>query len=247
MIEKMMILLVLSIVPVFSYAGGTKYIDETSRVELTFPSGSRMEHHAGFQKATVFLEKSIMELYSMKSQDKKAFSWNQINEFDAKDRFGKLLRSEKLSGKTDGWARYYASTTKDGHKFITCVVLVRGKDCAFYMVEKAPDINDLVTVSILADAVFPTRPIEKARWYHNVILYILMFSSLLLYPVVKKIPGGLYMIVAVIMVTATTAWSVCYLDYGWQAWKIVVSSFAVWGVTYCSETFREEIKTIFNM
>ena len=134
-----------------------EYTDSLTSITLTLPDSADIEHKQGFQRARIKLEKSDIDIYSMKSQNGTQFSWERVNSFDDNRKYGELVRYERMPNGIDGWIRYYSAKDKRGRQYTTCVVLLRGKNYAFYMTESVYNEEDLSITDILETASFPTE------------------------------------------------------------------------------------------
>lgn len=105
-------------------------VDPVSKTEFHFEKAVVLDSSdTKFLKFTLELQNSYVYIYSMKSNDGEIFSWNRLNEFDAGNKYGTLIKREKIND-FDGWIRYY-ETQKNGVKYINCVSIIRGKNMLY--------------------------------------------------------------------------------------------------------------------
>lgn len=226
--------------------------DNVSNVTFPVPEKSKIEHHSGFHKATIELEKTNIDVYSMKNDDKKKYSWDQVNTFDANNKYGSLLKYEKMPNDIDGWIRYYTGKTKNGHNYVTCVVLVRGKDYAFYMTESAYKETDLSMTGILEQISFANATVEKKKskayyWFVIIVTAVLGGISLIFFHSVKKMQEKKYITLAVIMTIITALWSYFAVDLGWGL-TILVAIFTgvCWALVRMSKSRSEAFNKLMD-
>ncbi len=137
----------------------TKYSEVSVRDALSgtvfkFPEGCKQDSSdVNFEKAMILTPKTVVSIYSMPHPDDKTFTWKRINEFDANNKYGTLIKKTKLEN-ADGWIRYYNSTDKRGRQVISCVTLIRGNAYALYLLESAYELADCVTPAIVASTDF---------------------------------------------------------------------------------------------
>ena len=219
-----------------------EYVDSLTNVVFKLPKKSVVTRYKGFHKATIELEKSYLKIYSMRDEDGKTYTWDQVNNFDANNKYGKLLRYERLAEKRDGWIRYYASKAKSGKDIVTCVVLVRGRDYAFYMTETAYKEKDLSICKILESASIPEATVKKRTkgmiWFSGIVACLLFFSNLLLFSLLKRLSKGAYIAIAALVIVAFFLCCFLMLDFG--AWSSILFSglaFFSWAITYESESW----------
>lgn len=214
--------------------------DSLTHVTLQLPEGCTVKPQTGFHRATVVLEKTDVKIYSMKNEKGQQFTWDQVNNFDSKNAYGTLLRYERTADKTDGWIRYYSNKTKQGRDYVTCVVLVRGDDYAFYMTEAAYKEEDLSMPGILDSADFP-KATSKTRtkqfnWFAWILEVILTFFSVIFFKTTKKMSDTLRWIVGISTVAGATLWGIMVLNIGWSILFFTIVAAASWGVTSNSES-----------
>ena len=216
-----------------------EYVDSLTNVTLKLPQKSVVTRYKGFHKATIELEKSYLKIYSMSDEDGKTYTWNQVNNFDANNKYGNLLKYERLGEKMDGWIRYYTSKTKSGRDIVTCVVLVRGKDYAFYMTEAAYTEEQLLMTKILESASIPksTLKTKEIELLSEIVEFILFFANMLLFWFLKKLSKRAYIAIAALFVVALSLWSLLMLDYGWATIIFAGVACISWGITYESESW----------
>lgn len=222
--------------------------DSLTNVTLQFPEGTKITHQNGFHRATAVLEKTDVKIYSMKSDNGKQFTWDQVNNFDSKDAYGKMLRYERTEDKLDGWIRYYTNKTKQGREYVTCVVLVRGHDYAFYLTEAAYKEEFLSIPGILDSADFP-KATSKTRtkqfnWFAWIVEAILTFFSVIFFKTTKKMSDTLLWIIGISTVAGATLWGVMVLNMGWSTLFVTIIAAASWGVTSGSESRWDAINVI---
>lgn len=218
-----------------------EFTDSLTQVTLKLPEGCKVIRHQGFHKATVELEKSDIRIYSMRNDNGKQYTWDQVNSFDSKESYGELLKYERTSDKTDGWIRYYTNKTKQGRDYITCVVLVRGKDYAFYMTESAYKEEYLSIPYVLENASFPksTAKAKKSKvftWFAwGVELFLLLFN-LLFFNAIKKMKNATYWISFILILTGTVVWSIIFLNAGWSSilWGVMCAG-SWWIASECKD------------
>lgn len=233
----------------FVHAQNTvEFIDSLTKVTLQLPEGCKVIRHQGFHNATVELEKSDIKIYSMKSSNGQQYSWDQVNNFDSKDAYGKMLRYERTEDKLDGWIRYYTNKTKQGREFVTCVVLVRGHDYAFYLTEAAYKEEFLSIPGILDSADFP-KATSKTRtkqfnWFAWIVEAILTFFSVIFFKTTKKMSDTLLWIIGISTVAGATLWGIMVLNMGWSTLFVTIIAAASWGVTSGSESRWDAINFI---
>jgi hypothetical protein len=73
------------------------FVDSLTKVTLPLPEKSNVTRFASFKKAEVDLPKSYLFIYSMKNEKNEKFSWERINQFDEKEKYGTLLRSQRFN------------------------------------------------------------------------------------------------------------------------------------------------------
>lgn len=222
--------------------------DSLTNVTLQFPEGTKINHHKGFHRATAVLKKTDIKIYSMTSDNGKMFSWEQVNNFDSKNTFGKMLRYERMENKLDGWIRYYSDKTKQGREFITCVVLLRGHDYAFYLTEAAYKEENLSLPQILDSAEFP-KATTKTRtkgfnWFAGIVEAFLTFFSVIFFKTTKKMSDVIYWIFCISTIAGATLWSILVMNWGWSSIFVAIVAACTWGVSYGAESRWEAIKFI---
>lgn len=227
-----------------------EYTDSLTSITLTLPDSADIEHKQGFQRARIKLEKSDIDVYSMKSQNGTQFSWERVNSFDNNRKYGELVRYERMPNGIDGWIRYYSAKDKRGRQYTTCVVLLRGKNYAFYMTESVYNEEDLSITDILETASFPTefkkKKILVPSWLAWTIYALLAFSQVIFFPLLKKVSKRTYIVIAIFAVIAALLWSVFILDKGWFAILIALGCAACWGITYNCNSWKEAFEKIMN-
>ncbi len=233
--------------------GYVEYKEDITNVVLQLPEQAVITRQEGFQKAKIELEKTTIFISSMKNEKGKQYSWDEVNNFDNKNRYGKLLHYERATGEIDGWVRYYADKTKRGTPFTTCVVLVRGKDYAFYMVESAYNEAELSIPKILQSASFPKATLKKnyVGKYRNYIPLLYMFLPLILFHILKKLSQKTYLIVAILTLIGFLVLDLCIVHTSWGdlAVYMIISIFAWWLTYDCkswSDAFHKLSKIINN-
>lgn len=132
------------------------FTDSLTASKFYFPLNTKLTDisYVSFKKCVAVLQKSDICLYSMKNPEGEQYSWTRINEFDKNERYGSLIRTEKIGNMLDGWYRYYQNKTKTGKGYITCVTLIRGNVYAVYLVESAYKEEDLKSKEVVAASVF---------------------------------------------------------------------------------------------
>lgn len=133
-----------------------RFIEPVSGTELLLPNARIVKSDSlAYQKAVIYTENTAVYVYSMPNQDDKPFSWQEINKFDANNKFGTLTHQEKLSG-GDGWLRIYELyDKKDKRTLYYAISLIRGDSYALYVDECAYSTADFVTPDIIKATVFP--------------------------------------------------------------------------------------------
>ena len=237
--------------PSWAQENGT-FKDDVSYATFPIPEKSKVKHHNGFHKATIELEKTNIEVYSMKNEEKKKYTWDQVNNFDANNKYGTLLKYERMPDNIDGWIRYYSAKTKRGESYVTCVVLVRGNDYAFYMTESAYKESDLSITGILEKISFANATMEKKKskaynWFIIIVAVALGGISLIFFTSVKKMTEKKYTILAVIMTIATSLWCYFVLKTGWVSTIFVaIFSGACWILVRMCNSRREAFDKLMN-
>lgn len=241
--RKLLTCMLLSIATgLFVHAQNTvEFIDSLTKVTLQLPEGCKVIRHQGFHNATVELEKSDIKIYSMKSSNGQQYSWDQVNNFDSKDTYGKLLKYERTEDKVDGWVRYYTNKTKQGRDYITCVVLVRGKDYAFYMTESAYKEEYLSIISVLDSASFPKSTAKVMRtkwfkWFSWVVEVFFILFNLLFFNTIKKMKKSTYWITFTIILAGAILWSVIFLNARWGSlFNGLLCALSWWVASECKD------------
>lgn len=142
-----------NIAPTIQY-GEVIVTDAVSGTMIKFPKAYKLDSSdVNFEKARLYTPKSVVSVYSMPHPDDMAFTWKRVNEFDANNKYGIMLKKSKLEN-VDGWVRYYSSTDKQGRPIIKCAILIRGNAYALYVLETAYEIDDCVSPSIIASTEF---------------------------------------------------------------------------------------------
>lgn len=224
------------------------FVDSLTKVTLPLPEKSNVTRFASFKKAEVDLPKSYLFIYSMKNEKNEKFSWERINQFDEKEKYGTLLRSQRFNEQIEGWVRYYQTPDKK-KPYISCVTLVRGDNYAFYMVEAAYNEADLLTLSILENAIFPhSKQLvpEKDHWILWVALLILFLLPILAFPLLKKLSDGAFWCIAILSVVLAVV--ACFLLEGWS-WLMLFVPLII-GLVYlgvsCTDSWGELVKLVFK-
>ena len=237
--------------PSWAQENGT-FKDDVSYATFPIPEKSKVKHHNGFHKATIELEKTNIEVYSMKNEEKKKYTWDQVNNFDANNKYGTLLKYERMPDNIDGWIRYYSAKTKRGESYVTCVVLVRGNDYAFYMTESAYKESDLSITGILEKISFANATMEKKKsntyyWFVIIVTALLGGIPLIFFSAVKKIPEKKYIILAVIMTIIISLWSLIVAKFGWIG-TIFIAIFTgvCWGLVRMCNSRREAFNKLMD-
>lgn len=132
------------------------FTDSLTASKFYFPLNTKLTDisYISFKKCVAVLQKSDICIYTMKNPEGEQYSWTRINEFDKNERYGSLIRTEKIGDMLDGWFRYYQNKTKKGKEFITCVTLIRGNVYAVYLVESAYKEEDLKSKEVVTASVF---------------------------------------------------------------------------------------------
>ena len=141
------------------------FTDSLTNVVLKLPSNAKIEDanaHA-YKKATISLEYTDIDIYSVRHPDNQQYDWVYINKFDSEGKYGTLLHSDKLNIGVEGWIRYYSNKTSDNKDFITCVSLIRINHGAMYLVERAWEESLLQSRSIIEASSFPTIKYSRHR------------------------------------------------------------------------------------
>lgn len=220
--------------------------DALSGTVFKFPEGCKQDSSdVNFEKAMLFTPKTVVSVYSMPHPDDKTFTWKRINEFDANNKYGTLIKKTKLDN-VDGWIRYYNSTDKQGRQVISCVTLIRGNAYALYLLETAYEVADCVTPAIVASTEFKNiggRRIENDGSL-TLTFWIVTLITVLLSGVGKLIfgrePSAGIAIMGVITVIAYALGLFFWLHYGIGTtilWLVLTS--CVWIGVITASTWTE--------
>lgn len=224
------------------------FTDSLTSVQLYFPKYTEFKNVSfkAFKKATAVLEKSYISIYSMKNPEGEQYSWIRINEFDDKDQYGHLIKSEKIKDVAEGWFRYYQNETKNGKTYITCVTLIRGNIYAFYLVETAYKEEFLSSKKVVTSSVFPnskspdrkrTNTMSDIDWG---IFCIILLSGLCFWKVKSTMSDS----IKLILVVLSSAILVVYLIfYVWLTiWSSIFLGFlngAFWFICLFSKSWSD--------
>lgn len=154
------------------------FVDSLTGVQLRFPSNTQIKEASSvaFRKCVAVLEKSNIEVYSMKNREDEQYDWKKINEFDKDSKYGQLYHSERIGDKTEGWIRFYKSRTSKGKEYVTSVILIRGDIYAFYLLESAWTEEELSSIEVARNSVFPQKEESQLT---KIVLWILIGVSVL--------------------------------------------------------------------
>ena len=200
------------------------YVDSLTGAEIVFPLGAslKVSDSLSFYKCTATTDNSFLSVYSMKNINKEAYSWSVINQFDANNKYGKFLGSEKITGlNIEGWFRYYEKEDKYG-KYINCITALRGSDYALYFVESCRNKDSLISSSVVNASNFKQHiTLKNTSKQHNNLWQILMWGSVglpfLLFFFRKKMGGFIKWTLRVLFVIiGTIAFYMCSLSL-WEA------------------------------
>lgn len=241
------ILIVLSSVVVLAQ-DNVVFTDSLTGVQLCFPQGTNVKKSNGFKRAEADLGTSYVSLYAMKSADGKQFSWSRINEFDRDDKFGSLLKSERVSDDVDGWVRYYQTRGKR-KDYISCVTLIRGKEYAFYILETAYQQENLQTPIILQTAQFPKAPAPLTGISYLIVWIVagaLFLFPLIFFPWLKKLSNKVYLILAILEIAVFCIWCVTMMDFGWITILLAGGPFVGFLLVSLTDSWWEAIAKFFE-
>ena len=231
--------------------GSTEFIDTLTQISIKLPDNAKIERLNKFKKADITLEKSFLCVYSMKSQSHKQFTWNEVNNFDSKNAYGSMLKYERLGETIDGWIRYYSQKAKNGKDIINCIVLVRGKDFAFYITETAYNEQNLQLPQIVKEISFDNAKKKKALSKERqrmgwIVGAFLFFINIIFFPILKRLSERTYIIIAVISIIAFLLWNLFVLNLGWEAPLIALGSAGCWAITFACDSWGEALRKILN-
>lgn len=245
--RKLILLLVLLFAVINAAAQECKeYTDSLTGVKLSYSADYDITLMDGFQKAVISTPKTDIKIYSKTNKKGKQFSWEEINEFDSKNAYGELLRYDRAPNELDGWIRYYSNKTSKGRPYIACVILIRGKDYAFYMTEAAYDEADLSIADMLQTAEFPkskreSKTAKKRAW---IILAILFVAPLLLFKPLKKIPEKALVTLMIISVVAATLVYLFFIDMSIYVLYVSLFEFISWLAVASNDSFKDAFKIV---
>lgn len=197
-------------------------VDPVSKTEFHFEKAVVLDSSdTKFLKFTLELQNSYVYIYSMKSNDGEIFSWNRLNEFDAGNKYGTLIKREKIND-FDGWIRYY-ETQKNGVKYINCVSIIRGKKYAIYLFERAFNIEQLATPKLVHNTKF--KDISKTDFRvsqvsvsYEILFWIMLILSLVIFSILHinlnvsykliYVLGAIVLVAAIVLSYTLFAYSV---------------------------------------
>lgn len=225
-----------------------EYIDSLTGVKLFYSAEYDIQLMDGFQRAVISTPKTDIKIYSKVNEDKKQFTWEEVNKFDSNNAYGELLRYERAPGGLDGWVRYYSSKTSKGRPYTACVILIRGKDYAFYMTEAAYDEADLSIANMLQTAEFPkskreSKTAKKRAW---IILAILFAAPLALFKPLKQISEKAQIVLMIISMAAATLVFLFFIEMSLFGIYVTVLEFIPWIAVISSSSFKDAFKNVYE-
>ena len=247
--KKLLLPLALLLIVISAAAQESKeYTDSLTGVKLSYSANYDITLMDGFQKAVISTPKTDINIYSKVSKKGKQFSWEEINEFDSKNAYGKLLRYDRTPNELDGWIRYYSNKTSKGRPYTACVILIRGKDYAFYMTEAAYDEADLLIVDMLQTAEFPkskreSKTAKKRAW---IILAILFAAPLALFKPLKQISEKAQIALMIISMAAATLVFLFFTEMSLFGIYVTVLEFIPWIAVISSSSFKDAFKNVYE-
>ena len=217
-----------------------EYIDSLTGVKLFYSAEYDIQLMDGFQRAVISTPKTDINIYSKVNEDKKQFTWEEVNKFDSNNAYGELLRYERAPGGLDGWVRYYSNKTSKGRPYTACVILIRGNNYAFYMTEAAYNEEDLSIASLLQTAEFPkakneSKTAKKRGW---IILAILMAAPLVLFYPLKKLEEKVLVILGIISTVAATLTYLFLIDMSIYVLYVTIIAFIPWLAVISSDSLK---------
>ncbi len=207
-----------------------------------------------FEKFKVNTPTSIIKVYSMENPENEPFTWERINEFDKSRKYGHLESKERLDGKTDGWIRYYSSTSDSGKEIVNCVSLIRGNGYALYVLETAVDKSGLVSPAIVKTTEF--KPITNHRvnndgkygWKSWCVFIGILILALLLKPIQKRLSETFLVILSVIVLGGLFCGMYFYAKFSFGiSIGVLILEGLLWVIILCANSWKDFWRILDNV
>ena len=162
--KKLVILFSLLSVAIVAFSeNGTLFVDPLTNVSCVFPEGTNIDStltklvndsNSNFVKCVAIRKGGYISLASKKNKKNRPFSWEEVNRYDANDRFGRLVAYEKAREDLEGWIRTYEYTDSNKRLQKCYVTLIRYNRYAIYMVEDVGNEKS-ITKDVVNSMKFP--------------------------------------------------------------------------------------------
>lgn len=215
------------------------FTDSLTGAKFLFPEGSIItettQHQ--FQKCVVKTGRSIISIYSMKNKQKKdGYAWSEIDRFDANNKYGDYIDSERIPIKgVIGWHRLYKKTNSDGTVIFSFVSIIRGNNYVEYLLESAFSKESMASVDVVSRSYFPSKqPPRFYEWQNNnqgLLLIIVLFLELIPFALfaVKKRMSTPFKLALTILATLIGAIASLYSGFWTTFWTSIMLA-TTWGI-----------------
>lgn len=222
------------------------FVDSLTGVSYIFPEGTRLlppiDLKSDFAKQIAVTPDSYVFLLSKANKKKKPFTWEEINEYDSGNKFGKLLSYEKVENDLQGWIRYYEYSNDKKQRCISCVTLIRYNRYAIYMVEEGTNPDKFITKQVISSMQFPKSTyIKETSTIDNIIIWGIILLGFVEWLLRKFIKGNSLRLTLLILSTiALILYIILYTDLGWVG-VVFMGIFNVvsWSMIYYCKNFND--------
>ena len=222
------------------------FVDSLTGVSYIFPKGTKLlpptDLKSDFAKQIAVTPESYLFLLSKANKKKKPFTWEEINEYDSGNKFGKMLSYEKVGNDLQGWIRYYEYTNNKKQKCISCVTLIRYNRYAIYMVEEGANPDKFITKQVISSMQFPKSTyIKETSTIDRIIIWGIILLGFVEWLLRKFIKGNSLRLTLLILSTiALILYIILYTDLGWVG-VVFMGIFNVvsWSMIYYCKNFND--------